>query len=236
MISAYLDEELKPYLKYSAGLHVAIAVAGLLLMNGHRSSTNETYRIDFIGPTAGISNREVLEAKSGGRAAKAEAAADKPSPMRDPDAIVHKKKGVLPRPSVLSTPGKPLKLDAPEESSPAEKESAKPGAEKGEGAAANADVAADMPNFPYPWYISQVRKSLWERWSRVMPEGRAEAMIEFSILRNGGLTDLRVESSSGEKSFDTIALGAVQAAAPFPPLPGAFHDNFLHVHVRFTSK
>ena len=93
-----------------------------------------------------------------------------------------------------------------------------------------------MPNFPYPWYLTTVRSALWDRWAERMPPAGGECRVVFTILRDGGVVDLRAESSSGDGGLDYAALSAVKEASPFPPLPRGFRDPFLKVHVSFRSE
>jgi TonB family protein len=58
-----------------------------------------------------------------------------------------------------------------------------------------------------------------------------KAVISFTISRDGSMSELRVEQSSGYNSFDLAALRAVQNAAPFPPLPRAYKHDDLGVHL-----
>ncbi len=69
-----------------------------------------------------------------------------------------------------------------------------------------AGVATDLPNFPYPWYISQMRQMLWAAWQKRMPPASGEGVVMFAIVRNGAFTDLRMESSSGDSAFDQAAM------------------------------
>lgn len=222
----------RPYLYYSALVHAGLIVGLAFLAQRASNGKQEVYRIDFIGPTAGIMNREVEAA--GGAQAAAPAAEAKTQPLQPKDDFLRRKRsGPLPKPSIL----KRLKGAAakePSEAAPAEAEP-KAGGSGGEGDGVG--IEADLPNFPYPWYITQVRTELWQRWSQRMPGTGGEAMIQFSILKNGSVVDLRVESSSGDAGFDFTALSAVQdAAGSFPPLPRGFAEPFLKIHVRFQSQ
>lgn len=224
---------LKPYLTRSVLLHL-VAVSCLAWIGRELSSPRpQTYRIDFIGPTTGIANRNPeAEPMSVKKPTPAAASADRPAPQARTDEFGRRRRSKLPRPSVLGLLGREspkLRDVAPPAPAPSEPSS-------GSGGADAAAVDADMPNFPYPWYISQVRDSLWRQWSARMPGGGGEALVGFAVLRNGGVTDVRVESSSGEGAFDQSAMEAVQEAAPFPPLPREFPDGFLKVHVRFKSQ
>ncbi len=44
-----------------------------------------------------------------------------------------------------------------------------------------------------------------------------------------------ISDDSGSRYFDFESLSAVQAAAPFPPLPEEFADDTLRIHVRFET-
>jgi len=213
---------LKPYLVYSSALHGGLLLAGLLLLGRPGSSTTgQVYRIDFIGPSAGIINRDPDAAAVQAQQTKASA---RPPPLVQKDEFARKPRRPLPRPSILG---------AYQEPAPAPAQAEKPSSAEGGGG--DASVSADMPNFPYPWYITQIRSSLWSQWSSRMAQGGGEALVMFSILRNGSVVDLRVESSSGDASFDYTALSAVKDCSPFPPLPRGFGEGFLKVHVHFKS-
>lgn len=91
-----------------------------------------------------------------------------------------------------------------------------------------------LPNFPYAWYVNVLRVKLWEEWSRWVPPGsRQSCLVSFVIQRTGVVAQTELERASGDSLFDQGALRAVQAAAPFPPLPEGFKDPSLSVHVEF---
>lgn len=184
-------------------------------------------------------------------------AAKRPPPQTDPDAFNLSKKKPrrpLPKPSFLAAAvPKPVKASAPpapaapevppapvpapvEETAPVAEEAVE-GAPEGSpaGDGPEAMVTPDMPDFPYPWYISRVRKSLWDNWAKHRPAGAAECEVAFTIVRTGKMVSPRVDVTSGDRAFDVAALSAVQDAAPFPPLPRGFPDRFLRVHVQFKS-
>lgn len=234
--------ELRPYLVYSGGLHfvlLALALGGLQWTGSKKSAA--VYSIDFVGgPTT------VTSSAGGGPAPKAaEIAPPAPamdrSAQRDVDEFGRKRrKGpfVLPRPSLLrgvtsrKPQAEPQGESKSESSGPAAATSSGGGSGQGVG---DAGVSADMPDFPYPWYITQVRQSLWNLWSSRMPRSGGEAVIVFSILKDGSIVDLRTEVSSGDGAFDIAAEGAVQDAAPFPRLPPGFSEPFLKIHVTLKS-
>jgi protein TonB len=225
---------LKPYLARSFGLHAVGAVVLLVAAQRGHIKTAKVYMIDFVGPSTTIMSSQAAAAKGG------PAVAAPISAQADPDSFARKGRHgpiVLPRPSLLRGVKDEPSVDAPAAPSMA----AAPGAGPAQAAAgpsgpAGAGVTTDMPNFPYPWYISQVRLMLWQAWQKKMPRLDAEGAVVFSILRNGSSTDLRVESSSGDADFDRAAMEAVQAAAPFPALPSDFHEPFLKIHLTLKSE
>ena len=222
--------KIKPYLTYSFAVHCLLAIGALRLYSGIATKANPVYTIDFVGPTATIIT-------AGPASSSRNSAPPPPGPSADPDefgrAGHHKKHTARSKPSLLRGFHEKVQpvaeTEAPKETeAPAEAPTAATPGDQG--------IATDMPNFPYPWYISQVRASLWSQWSSRMPKQSGEAVIQFSILPNGNIVDLRTEVSSGDSGFDLAAMSAVQDAAPYAPLPKGFADPFLKIHVTLKSK
>lgn len=91
-------------------------------------------------------------------------------------------------------------------------------------------------DFPYPWYITQIREALWESWIKRMPTSNTlRCTVKFKILRNGKITNVEIEKSSGNRLFDYAALSSVENVEKFPPLPDDFFENNLTVHVEFKN-
>lgn len=242
-VETFVPQSIKPYLTYSVALHVLGAVAALRLAAGFAVAPSQVYNIDFVGPSATIQSMSVQEAAAPTATTAPQTAAEvKPPPENsDFDEFGRRKhkRFVLPRPSLLkgfqSFKEEPAAEEAPaEKSAPTASASSASGA--GGGGAPGAGIATDMPNFPYPWYISQVRSALWNMWSSRMPKVTGQCVIVFSIRPNGTVVDMRAEESSGDSSFDLTAMSAVQDAAPFPGLPKGFHEPFLKVHITLRSQ
>lgn len=239
-----MSEALKPYLARSFGLHLLALAAFVFLVPKTGRVGDKVYMIDFVGgPSATIASAGPSGAPAPAKAAAPAAIA----PQADPDAIAVKGRRhapfALPRPSLLRGAEKEASLSpaptatlAGPGSAAATAAALASGQGPGTGAGTGAGVATDLPNFPYPWYISQVRLMLWQAWQRRMPRADAEGAVAFSILRNGSFTDLAVESSSGDGDFDKAALESVQAAAPFPALPADFREPFLKIHLTLKSE
>lgn len=224
---------LRPFLARSAGVHATALIAAAFLAPSALKKADKVYMIDFVGGPAVI--------QSAGPAASAKKEPDptpsKPAQQAEADSFATKEHRAvaLPRPSLLQgwadrKPAKAALLPGPETavSGTAGPAAGMPGTAAG--------VATDIPNFPYPWYISQVRQMLWSAWQKRMPPASGEGVIVFSIVRNGSFTDLRMESSSGDAVFDAAAIESVQTAAPFPPLPSDFAERFLKIHLTLKSE
>jgi TonB family protein len=89
----------------------------------------------------------------------------------------------------------------------------------------------DNPDFTYAYYLDRLLSLIDAQWARPAMGSGVKATIFFRIGRDGKMTDLQVEQSSGYNSFDLAALRAVQNAAPFPPLPRAYKHEDLGVHL-----
>jgi protein TonB len=239
-----MNEALKPFIARSAGAHVAVVAAFVFLVPHGGPKLDKVYMIDFVGgPSATIASA----APSSPSVATRSAAPSAVAAQADPDAVAVKGQRhgpmALPRPSLLTGGGKEadegtVSSPTPSLAGPGAPVSA--GASTAAGAAPSASsgagISTDLPNFPYPWYISQVRLMLWQAWQKRMPRLDAEGSVGFSILPNGSFTDLSVESSSGDAGFDNAALASVQAAAPFPALPSDFREKFLKIHLALKSE
>lgn len=100
-------------------------------------------------------------------------------------------------------------------------------------------IAVDGKEFPYAYYINLLYNRLQENWQPpYQMDQRSQplrVLVAFRILRDGKITDLGVESSSGRFIFDRAALRAVLGLSPLPPLPQQFGNHYLSVHIEFEE-
>jgi len=91
--------------------------------------------------------------------------------------------------------------------------------------------------FPHAYYIDLLRNRISSSWysSLVAPglKGKYVTGVYFIVRRDGEISDLRVERSSGITSLDLSARRAIENAAPFAPLPNDFSSQYLIVHFEF---
>jgi TonB family protein len=115
----------------------------------------------------------------------------------------------------------------------------------GSAPAGTGTAAADVPlggsgvtgleggDFPYSLYIQGMHRKIGSNWFRPQVTPGATVIVYFRILRDGTITDARVESPSGNGTFDRAALSAVRSASPLNPLPFTYSGTYLGVHLTF---
>jgi TonB family protein len=93
----------------------------------------------------------------------------------------------------------------------------------------------DVGDFCCPEYIATMMDLIRRRWD---PNQRVpgEVMIKYTILRSGEITGVEVERSSGQTFLDLSALRALTLARQLPPLPSAFTEDHLTVHLNFQYR
>jgi protein TonB len=90
----------------------------------------------------------------------------------------------------------------------------------------------DVRNFCCPDYLATMIQVIRGNWS-ARQQVAGETMVVFRIQRDGRLTDIEVERSSGYPALDLTAQRALFVTQRLPPLPAAFPDDHLTVHLRF---
>jgi TonB family protein len=64
-------------------------------------------------------------------------------------------------------------------------------------------------------------------------EVSGETMMKFTIQRDGQITDIELERSSGFVALDLSAQRALLLTRQLPPLPRPFTEDHLTVHLNF---
>ena len=215
---------MRSYLIYSSSAHfLLLAALFLVSRNVLQPRNTQAYYIDFIGPSKIVTMEKAAAPEGAPKTAPAAArtkTAAAPKPAEEDDFS----QGALPKPNVLS--GSARLFDE-------EKKAAAENAAAGEN---GTPLITDSANFPYPWYISQVREALWNAWTGKMPSGGAlRCTVRFTITRSGAVKGIAVEKSAGNRLFDYAAETSVESAAPFPRLPDDFYEDKLTVHVEFKA-
>ena len=89
-------------------------------------------------------------------------------------------------------------------------------------------------DFHYDYYASQMFTKIHQHWQRTVVRGKnVHTIVQFTIQRNGEVTDVEVERSCGARLLDRSAMRAVMLASPLPPLPNSFLRDQQRVHLQF---
>jgi TonB family protein len=94
-------------------------------------------------------------------------------------------------------------------------------------------MTLNVSDFPFAWYLSRVQAKVTERWAGKALPGQQPVAV-YEINRQGQVSRLAIEKSSGNTYYDQAALRAITEANPFPPLPEEFVGQTLRVHLGFN--
>jgi protein TonB len=93
----------------------------------------------------------------------------------------------------------------------------------------------DAPEFDCADYCLAFQRKIEGQWTPPVSGGEPmQAVVMFTIHRDGEVSGVTLETSSGNFYFDQEAQRAVLLAKPLPPLPRDFLSPTLRVHVTFT--
>lgn len=241
------DEPLGSILGYSALAHVALAVFLVIIPAGWlgaRMADEETVVMQIslggaVGPRDGglatLSSRPVqevrpVETKKVVEPVRAPAAAA--PEMVEPTKTAPPKKAAAP----TKAPAKDPKSRTPTKGAEIKKGSAvaETGA-TGQGFGLSSGGGGtggylDVANFCCPEYIATMLDRIHRNWSS-RQGAQGTTMMKFSIERDGTLTGIQVERSSGVPTLDYFSQRALSITRQLPPLPAAYPHERLTVHL-----
>ncbi len=96
----------------------------------------------------------------------------------------------------------------------------------------------DTRQTEYTAYLEKVKENIVQAWqypeqaSEKGSEGKVD--VEFTILKDGRLLDVRILQSSGFSALDREAIRAVGAASPFTPIPKQIALEQLSIRFTFN--
>ena len=88
-------------------------------------------------------------------------------------------------------------------------------------------------DFPYTLYIQAMHRRIGTNWFRPQIASGSPAILYFRISRDGSISDAKIETSSGNATFDRAALSAIRSSTPLNPLPFGYDGTYLGVHLTF---
>jgi TonB family protein len=108
-----------------------------------------------------------------------------------------------------------------------------PGAAATEGFSLTAPVGPGVPGGTElfgDWYMTGVQRKIWIVWAQQMRAGMQQpAIVSFTILADGAVSDVHVVQSSGVYLLDNAAQRAILSSAPFGPLPKDYGTNRITI-------
>jgi protein TonB len=168
-----------------------------------------------------------------------------PEPVKKPPPVVPPPAAAKPAMTLPATtrpakaPPKPAPSTAERGAAPAAAPSAPPNPNSGlgfgglsTGGGMGSGSYLDVQNFCCPDDLATMIQVIRGNWS-ARQEVAGETLVGFRIQRDGRLTDIEVERSSGYPALDLTAQRALFVTRRLPPLPAAFPDDHLTVHLRF---
>jgi protein TonB len=159
-----------------------------------------------------------------------------------PDRVLPPRPSGPPRPSekelpqVASAPTMPPAPSVPAAATPSPRPAEPPAPSLGQRSGSSQGAGAvtiNTSDFPFAWYLAAVQRKITERWEGRALQGRQPRVV-FVIARDGRISEVAIEKTSGNPYYDQAALRAVNEAVPFPPLPAEFPAPTLRVHLEFN--
>lgn len=112
-------------------------------------------------------------------------------------------------------------------------ETPNPGPHAGRETGPNLPLTLEGRPFRFPWYLEQLVTKIERNWRPT--SNTLRSTVYFRIARNGRVSDVKVAEESGNFLFDQAAHRAVEASAPFPPLPEEYDGDYLGVYFDFDT-
>lgn len=246
------DLSLRTPVLVSAAMHAAVLLVLLVTRGPGAPPAPPTYRVSLIAAPPGPRAVGVVQPVQ----PPSTVASTSPAPAPPARAPTAKAPGARTMPDVpgMRAPARAKTAPAPKVATPNVAAGSRSGDTKTTTAPAAAPVAGGGPTggrgtdvanvqvdgiaFPYPGYLENVVRQIALRFKP--PGGRPlTAVVAFLIRRDGSVTGITLTRRSGVYSFDTEAMGAVDAAAQaraFQPLPQGFSDDVLPVIFSFDPR
>ena len=90
----------------------------------------------------------------------------------------------------------------------------------------------DVSDFCCPEYLITMKERITRNWNQ-RAGAAGDVIVKFTIQRDGTITNSSVERSSGNQILDLNAQRALYLTRQLPPLPAAFPNQTLTVHLNF---
>lgn len=247
------DEDAARMLGASLLGHAVLFAAVLLVpagwMGAQRAAPESVMTVSLAGPQGPLNGGRIAE---GARTVQEIAPpTTRPEPVRPPAAaapeMVEPVKEPVKAPPKKTPPKAPPKVEPIREKTARTTPSTGDQVRKGEAVAetrgqgfnaglssgaGGTGVRLDVGNFCCPQYLATMQSRIHSVW-----ESRQQSLgvttVRFVIQRDGSMTDVEVERSSGNGTLDLIATRAIRLARQLPPLPAEYTNPSLTIHLMF---
>ncbi len=90
----------------------------------------------------------------------------------------------------------------------------------------------DVANFCCPEYLATMIQLIQRNWT-AKQQVAGDTLVKYTVQREGRLTNVEIEKSSGYFALDQTAQRALLVTRQLPPLPPQFTESTLTVHLIF---
>ena len=102
------------------------------------------------------------------------------------------------------------------------------------------EFVSDTLGVNFAPYMARMQVQVYRNWYDAMPESavtppykKGTTVLEFSILKDGSVTGLKMLQSSGDVALDRGAWAAISRSNPMPALPPDFKADFFTMRAIF---
>jgi len=81
--------------------------------------------------------------------------------------------------------------------------------------------------------MRELQRRIKMNWDPPKGDESKRVVLLFKIAKDGRLLSCQVYKSSGLPNADKAAINAVQATAPFRPLPAEYKNSSIDIHFTF---
>ena len=109
------------------------------------------------------------------------------------------------------------------------------------GEASSVDILSDTMGVDFGPYLKRITHDIQRNWETLIPEiaraplyKKGSLSIDFVILKDGKLSNMKLSATSADVSLDRAAWGGITNSNPFPPLPSDFQGPNLIIRCHFV--
>jgi len=102
------------------------------------------------------------------------------------------------------------------------------------------EVLTDTMGVDFGPYLARVLQEVKQNWYRLIPDSamppimkKGKLSIQFVILKDGKVSGMQLNVTSGDTALDRAAWGGITASNPFPPLPREFPGQYIGLRFNF---